>query len=163
MITQAELQKILHYDPETGLFTWLVDRLRAKRGQRADKIDQQGYYGIWLSNRMIKAHRLAWLYMTGAWPTQDIDHINGIRHDNRWSNLRICNKSENGQNRKKSSNNTSGHPGVYWMAGRARWRVIITSKNKRMLVGDFQTIEEAVEARKKAKTEYHKFNPVDRV
>lgn len=78
------LRSLLDYDPLTGLFTWRSNRSNVKAGTIAGCFDASGYWQITVLNRSRKAHRLAHLYMTGNWPTLHIDHINQVRHDNRW-------------------------------------------------------------------------------
>ena len=85
-ITEARLKERLHYDPDTGIFTWLKMSRQPKRlgsvaGGRCD-----GYIQIYLDGLIYRAHRLAWLYMTGEWPVGYLDHKNGVRDDNRWCN-----------------------------------------------------------------------------
>src|SRR3989304_2031824 len=87
-ITQSALKQIIHYDPDTGVFTWIVNRGRkAKSGYLAGVISDLGYRRIQISGRKHYAGRLAWLYMTGSQPVNEIDHINGVRDDDRFSNL----------------------------------------------------------------------------
>ena len=93
MITQKHLKEILDYNTETGIWTWRVNQARRiKIGQRAGTIISDGHRHIGISGKFYKAHRLAWLYMTGEFPKDEIDHINGVPDDNRWCNLRtyIC-------------------------------------------------------------------------
>ena len=91
-LTAARLRKMLHYDPETGVFT------RLWTGNVTGCPDAKGYLRIAADGRSYRAHRLAVLYMTGAWPSEQIDHINQVRTDNRWSNLRPATNGENGAN-----------------------------------------------------------------
>jgi hypothetical protein len=88
----------------------------------------------------------------GVWPTQLIDHINGDRADNRIVNLRQTTQSENMRNRRKSTNNTSGYVGVYKVG--AKWRARISVDSKNMNLGIYDTIEQAVQARKQAEIDY---------
>lgn len=86
-ITREQLKQLLHYDPLTGVFTRLVNRGRYRAGATAG-YDNHGYTDIRIGSRGYRAHRLAWLYMTGTWPVHEIDHRNDVKHDNRWVNLR---------------------------------------------------------------------------
>jgi len=103
-------------------------------------------------------HRLAFLYMEGSFPSDDVDHINGNGTDNRWINLRSVKRVENARNVKLLSSNTSGHAGVGWDVHRNKWRARITVNNKTKHLGRFDRIQEAVDARKHAEIEYD-FHP----
>ena len=149
------LRSILHYDPETGIFTWKVrTSTRVKVGDAAGCPEGGGYLQIKLQSRPHKAHRLAWLYTYGVWPTDQIDHINRNRTDNRIANLREVSNKQNHQNKSKPSNNTSGHPGAYWDKQRSKWQAKIAHNRKQIHLGHFATIEEAVAARKAAEKLY---------
>jgi len=161
MITQAELQQLLHYDPNTGVFTWRVRRGgTARPGARAGILDNRGYRILQINKKLYKAHRLVWLYMTGSFPTKHLDHINGIPDDNSWSNLREATVAENGQNRKVSKNNTSGYTGVGWHKKSQKWNASIWINQRYIYLGRYDTPEEAARAYKEAKARYHTFNPV---
>ena len=89
MLTQSELKSLLHYDPETGLFTWIAPLSnRVQVGDVCSTVAPIGYILIGVRGQKLYAHRLAWLYMTGEWPENQIDHINCVKTDNRWANLR---------------------------------------------------------------------------
>ncbi len=105
--------------------------------------DGDGYRQIGINRRLYKKHRLAWLYMTGAWPRHEIDHINGDRGDNRFCNLREATASENRRNMRKRVNNTSGYKGVSLDAERGLWRARITVDGKDKLLGRFRSPERA--------------------
>jgi hypothetical protein len=96
-LTQARLKELLHYDPESGAITWASrPSSRVKVGMLAGKVHPtQGYRQVRADKSLYYAHRLAWLYMTGEWPAADVDHINHVRDDNRWSNLRGATRSQN--------------------------------------------------------------------
>lgn len=154
-LTAEKLRELLHYSPETGVFTWKVSNSnRVKVGDVAGCLDGRGYLLISVRSRLHKAHRLAWLYVYGVWPTDQIDHINRIRTDNRIANLREVSHKQNNQNRSKPSNNTSGHPGVSWHKQRSKWLAHIKHNQKKIHLGCFNTIEEAIAARKAAEKLY---------
>ena len=154
-LTAEYLRSILHYDQETGIFTWKVRTARrVKVGDVAGCQNGLGYLRIMVCSRRYKAHRLAWLYIHGSWPNGQIDHINRDRSDNRIANLRDVTHKQNQQNRSKSSNNTSGHPGVYWYKRDSKWQVKITHNKKDIHLGYFATLEEALSARKAAEKLY---------
>lgn len=161
MLTQSILKEVLHYDPNTGEFRWKINRRRIKYGNIAGTI-RHDYITIVYEQKQYFVHRLAWLYMTGNWPTNQIDHINGIGHDNRWHNLREATNSQNNQNRALSKNNKSGFIGVSWCKQRNKWRAQIKFNNKKMYLGSFECPQEAYQAYLTAKAKYHTFNPIPR-
>lgn len=159
-LTQAELKRLLHYDPETGVFTWRVrmsDRIRA--GQVAGCLSTQGQnILVRVHGKLYQAHRLAWLYVHGRFPPEGLDHINGVRNDNRITNLRLADQSENLQNRRKPpSNNTSGFLGVGFHKRSNRWRAYIKINYKYLHLGTFSCPKKAHQAYVKAKRELHPF------
>lgn len=154
-LTAEHLRSILHYSPETGIFTWKVSTSsRIKSGDATGSQNGEGYLHIQLQRRRYKAHRLAWLYVYGEWPTDQIDHINRNRSDNRISNLREATNKQNGQNKSKRSDNTSGHPGVYWLKQSSKWRACIMHNYKLTHLGYFADREEAIAARKAGELRY---------
>ena len=109
---QEELKQILDYDPDTGLFRWKIKpRSQTDLGDIAGTLCQ-GYIRITINKKNYYAHRLAWLYMTGQWPVNTVDHINRIRNDNRISNLREATDQEQQFHLGEYKNNTSGFKGV---------------------------------------------------
>lgn len=162
MITQEQLKELLHYDPDTGKFARIKvlsdNNPRAKVGEEAGSIDMYGYRQIGLLGSNYRAHRLAWLYTYGVWPKNQIDHINRVRYDNRIINLRDV---TNNQNIRNISNNTSGHVGVSWSKGKHKWGSYITVNRKRLHLGYFEDIEDAVCARKEAEIKYNFYGDQD--
>jgi hypothetical protein len=116
-----QLKEILEYQPETGLFFWKKGIQGIIKGSKAGHLSKDGYVDIRIKNRLYPAHRLAWLMMTGNWPDDFIDHINRIKSDNRFVNLREATKAENAQNTNIQSNNTSGYKGVVWHKPNKNW------------------------------------------
>lgn len=162
-LTQSRLREMLSYDHDTGHFYWRRDRTGGVRlGDVAGSVCGSGYVQIRLDGGRYKAHRLAWLYVHGAWPTDQIDHINGVRTDNRLLNLRQATRAENSQNRARGSDNTSGHMGVSWAAHINKWIAQIKVNGVGRYLGCFDSIEDAVQARAKAKAELHVFQPFER-
>lgn len=145
MITVEELKQVLSYDPETGVFTYVDDILAgrfgktpcARAGDIAGGIGSDGYRKIKLRGRSYRAHRLAWLYCTGRWPRNEIDHINGIADDNRWKNLREATRAENNCNRKTSKLNSTGVKGVYWHKKNKCYCADIRVNGKKIYLGSF--------------------------
>lgn len=141
MITQKELKKLLHYDPETGVFTWLCDRSdKVKAGDIAGGSNlSNGYKRLCVNYKIYLQHRLAFLYMEGEMPKNLVDHINGNRSDNRWCNLRHADNFGNAQNSAIRRDNTSGHAGIWKPKNRNKWVVQIRNKH----VGYCNSFEEA--------------------
>lgn len=107
-----EATRALSYDPETGVITWLESRAQRKAGSEAGCTTPKGYRVIGMRNRNARVHQLAWFFMTGEWPTHEIDHKNGVRTDNRWENLRKASPAQNHYNRHKVQG-TSRYLGVH--------------------------------------------------
>lgn len=149
MISQAQLKEVLEYNHDTGLFTWIkVNCNRVKVGNVAGNKSVNGYIRIKIKKEYL-AHRLAYLYMTGHFPENSIDHINHIKDDNRWANLRAATTAQNRANTKKRINNKSGYKGVSWDKQKKKWCAKITHMSKQMHIGYYTTAEEASEVYKK--------------
>lgn len=154
-LTQARLKELLHYNPETGDFTWRVDRIRVRAGERAGKVKRDGYVEIGIDRKQYSAHRMAFLFMTGCLPRGHIDHKNLDRSDNRWCNLRAATSSQNQMNTPKKLNNTSGFKGVSWHKREGRWRADIRIAGKKICLGLFDTPEEGYNAYCAAAARHH--------
>ena len=146
----------LTYDPSTGEFNWLSSR----RGRRKDRlpgtINGQGYRQISFDGKKIAAHRLAWLFVNGRWPADEIDHINGIRHDNRIENLREATRITNLQNLKRAnSKSTTGLLGVCRKEGGHRFGARIRINTQQKWLGSYATPGEAHAAYIAAKRIFH--------
>jgi len=160
MLTQDRLKEVLHYDPETGVFTRLVStNNRVKVGAVAGTIHHTGYCRIKIDGKDYLAHRLAFLYMTGEFPKDQADHIDGNPANNRWSNLRECTHAENQQNRASKPGSTSKHVGINRYKKTQKWRAAIKINGKPIHLGYFETEEAAYQAYCKAKAEHHTFQP----
>lgn len=147
MLTQTRLREVLNYEPETGKFTW--------RGRPCDKsfntrragkpaliyVNEKGYLVGRVDKQLVRAHRAAFCWMLGYWPEQ-IDHINGVRSDNRWSNLREVNSYQQARNKKRRCDNTSGHVGLIFRNN--RWMAFASNK----YLGSFASKDEALAARR---------------
>ena len=151
------VREVLDFDPNTGDFHWRVDLGTSRRGQIAGGLSSKGYIQIGVGGRTISAHRLAWIHVYGAWPTNCIDHINGIKSDNRISNLRDVEHRVNMQNKRRASgkNKSSGLIGAWRESGSKRWVSRITVDQKRIFLGSFGTAEEAHSAYVGAKRRLH--------
>lgn len=137
-ISQSELKDALAYDPLTGIFSWLGS------GKTAGSKGASGYIRIQLNHKRHSAHRLAWLYVTGRWPTGEIDHKNRVTHDNRWANLREATAQQNQYNVALRRTNTSGARGVS-PTDSGRWRAMIKLPGAKGMthLGVFSSVAEA--------------------
>lgn len=155
MITHDEVVRLVTYDPLTGVF------MRLKRtsnfsdmSKPAGSLSHWGYLEFRLQGKLYKAHRLAWLYVHGVWPSEVIDHINGVKTDNRLANLRAVSGAVNNQNRRVPGIRNSGNPVGAYPDGSA-WRSQLSVNNKTKYLGTFITADQAREAYLKAKRELH--------
>jgi hypothetical protein len=153
-MTVDDLRSLLEYDPCTGLFSWkLKKRGHVNPGDKAGYSCGRGYVYIKIGQKRYSAHRLAWFYVHGVWPSDEIDHINGNRSDNRIKNLREANHAQNTQNSKTRAHNTSGMKGVGLHKG--KWRALIRVEGKSKHLGYFATPGDAHAAYCSAATELH--------
>jgi hypothetical protein len=166
--SQEELRDLFDYDHKTGNLIWRIHRNshagKIKPGDVAGTPGSNGYLVIGVNRMRYAAHRLVWLWHHGALPRHQLDHINGIRSDNRIENLREATAGENRQNMKDRANNT-GLRGVYFNSrpGRVkRYSASIAVNGKSRCLGYFLTKDEAHVAYLKAKSELHKFQPIPR-
>jgi len=168
MITQHRLKEILDYDPASGVFTWLYrpfDTFKAVGAAKrwnaryayspAGTLKSDGYIHISVGGKKWLAHRLAFLYMIGRFPPVHVDHINGVKNDNRWINLREVDRIENCRNMKMYSTNASGVAGVHFHELSKRWCSQISGNSKRINLGYFDDFFEAVCARRSAENLYN--------
>ncbi|WP_312416681.1 HNH endonuclease signature motif containing protein [Shinella sp.] len=157
--TRAEVCELLDYDPLTGIFRWKIStNSRGKRIQPGDEAGtlKDGYIQIKVFGRVYRAQHLAWLIMTGEWPPVDIDvdHENRNRAYNAWRNLRLATRSQNNMNMGLRSDNKSGQKGVGRRKDTGRWYARVTVDRKIILLGHFDTFDEAAAARKAAEQRY---------
>lgn len=144
MITLERLREVLEYDPESGVWVWIARTgKKSKPGKIAGSVESHGYVVIRIDKGLYKAHRLAWLYMTGEWPKATIDHKNLERADNRWVNLREATQSQNNTNRGLTGLNKSGFKGVSWEKLAGKWRAQGRAGRQAMYIGLYETKEEA--------------------
>ncbi len=149
IISAEYVRNILDYNPDTGIFIWkyrtdVSNRWNTKYvGKRAGWKDSKGAYVLTINDKYYKAHRIAWLYMTGEWPKEEIDHrdLNGM--NNKWENLREATHSQNQFNKRAQSNNKSGYKGVHWDKYKEKWVAAIGINNKSIYLGRFRSKEDA--------------------
>lgn len=149
MLTQERLKKLLVYDPDTGLWIW-NKRMgsRAMRGDPAGHVAQDGYRKIKINGKQFKSSRLAYLYMKGYFPKEEVDHGNRTRDDDRWCNLKEASPSGNSRNRSLRHNNTTGISGINTTPeGTFRTKIAGT------YIGTFKNKDDAVKARLKAEVQ----------
>ena len=160
-LTAERLRECLNYDPATGIFTRKVRTAQCHQvGDRADFLvtagHLKGYHRIALLAHRYLAHRLAWLYMHGKWPDQEIDHIDGDRSNNRIANLRDVSRQINGENhRKPTRRNTSGFLGVVLHKASGKWVARVTVRHKSIYVGIYDDPESANAAYLDAERKLH--------
>lgn len=159
-ITQSELKSQFDYDAEDGV---LIKKFRNGKPYNrvcGNKPDCRGYGQIRINRKKYATHRLIWLYHYGEFPSEFIDHIDGDKMNNRIENLREVDQVVNGHNHKFHKNNKSGFSNVSWDKKKEMWRVQMCIYYKRIFVGYYRTMEEAIHAAKLAKIKYHPTSPV---
>lgn len=167
--TPERLRDLFDYDPATGELRWkprplsMFTAVRSKSaeelwklwtskcaGKVAGTIDDSGYVNINAMGFFIRGHSIVWALHHGAWPQFEIDHINGVRTDNRIENLRDVPRTQNARNMKRSIKNKSGQTGVFWSRTANKWCAQIRSDGKARHLGNFRRFEDAVAVRKAA-------------
>lgn len=158
VLTKDRLKELLNYNPDTGIFTRLTAPTnKVKIGDVSGSINKKGYIEIKVDYKKYLAHRLAHLYMTGNFPKNQIDHIDGIKNNNAWTNLRDVTPAENSQNRRTAKkNNKSGLLGVYTNSNCSTYRSQIWINGVCKQLGSFKTKEQAHAAYLKEKRIHHK-------
>lgn len=173
-VNAENIRSLLHYDPLTGIFTWLrrtADMFDASATRSAEHIckiwnaryaekitgcpNGHGYLAIIIGRINYDAHLLAWLYMTGEWPVNLVDHEDRDPANNRWENLREATRSENAVNSPIRANNTSGFKGACRGKGHKKWQANIRAYGKLHYLGYFNTPEEAHAAYAEASKRLH--------
>jgi len=147
LLAHDELLRQLNYNTYIGIFRWKISKPGLFINDIAGHKRKDKYIIIRINNKNYYAHILAWFYVYGKWPNK-IDHINRIKLDNRFLNLRSVSTAINGKNRTKSIRNTSGVTGVYWYARDSKWQAKITINGKGKHLGLFNCITAAMLARK---------------
>ncbi|EKS6407596.1 HNH endonuclease [Enterobacter hormaechei] len=155
-LTQNRLKEVLRYDPSTGVFYWLNPTAYCMHpGDVAGFVDYTGYAYIKVDKVKYSAHRLAWIYVYGHSPIEQIDHINNVRSDNRIVNLRLATRSQNMMNQPARKGSISGVKGVSWDKKMQSWRARCQANGERINIGWFDSIEEAAESLRVYRQQYH--------
>lgn len=155
MITQERLKELFYYNPQFGIFVRKVSTsTNAKVGDIAGHLNVNGYIRMSVDCKAYQAHRLVFLYMNGEFPEHQVDHIKGVRADNRWSQLTAATDTENQKNAKKRIDNTSGITGIYWHKSRKKWMPRISIDGKQRHLGRFTDFFEACCIRKSAELKH---------
>lgn len=142
LLTYEEVKEMFDCDPEKGILIWKNSLIKTLNGTAAGWINKStGYARVQINGTYHQIHRIVWLFMTGKWPENQIDHINGIRNDNRFCNLREATPSQNQANKSTSVNNVSGYKGVH--KNGKKWRAQIEVNRKKIHLGYYDTPEEA--------------------
>jgi len=155
-MTLEQLKSEFSYDKDSGQFTRLIPWKIKKYGLYVKQSHHSGYIYIQHEGKKYGGHRLAWLYVYGHFPDGQIDHINGIRDDNKLCNLRVVTNRVNQQNASLRPDNKSGQVGVSWFKTRNTWRAVINISGKQRTLGYFKKLEDAIKARKEAEIHYKK-------
>jgi hypothetical protein len=146
-LTQAKLKELFHYDPETGIFRWKINTEKYQIGEIAGYIGSHGYLVIGFNKKQYLNHRLAWLYVHGYFPENDLDHTDKNPLNNKINNLREVSRSCNMRNTGNKKNNTSGIKGVSWDKRGKQWEVKIWINKKGKYLGYYKNFDDAVCAR----------------
>ena len=156
MITQERLKEPLHYNPDTGIFTWIKPNKRRPDliGKPAGWDNMAGYLKITIDYKQYFAHRLAWMYINGEWPKDQIDHINHNRSDNRIDNIRSVSENINHKNKSMPITNKTGAVGIDLHKPNGKWRAGIRVDGRHISLGHFKTKSEAAKARRDADKKY---------
>lgn len=154
MITQKKLKSKINYCPETGVFTWIYGTGLVKSGDKAGRVlttkFRKKYSQIKIFKKHYLAHRLAYFYMVGEWPIDQVDHIDGNGLNNKWVNLRAVSASDNCKNKRLQSNNKSGVAGVSFNSQLNKWKSVIYNNKTQIHLGYFSDKFEAICVRKSA-------------
>lgn len=150
------LKDLFSYDPVSGVVTRKSDQsTRARKGDIVGFMSAEGYLTVGIKRKTYKLHRVIWAMHHGVWPTDDVDHINGIRSDNRICNLRAATRAENSRNKVQKSGTASGLKGVVWNKNARKWMALIAVGGKRHYLGYYDNPSAAHQAYRDAAVHYH--------
>lgn len=154
--TKVYLNKVFTYS-DGDLFWKIRKGYSIKIGEKAGRTTKKGYWRVSLNCSDYLCHRLVWIMHNGKIPNgMQIDHINGIKWDNRIENLRLANNSQNKNNLNLRKNNKSGHKGVSWKQANKKWQVSIMVNGKNKYIGIFSEKKDAINSYVENSIKYHK-------
>lgn len=154
-LTYARLREVLRYEPDTGLFWWIERAPGRVLSRPAGTLARSNWYWIiTIDYEQLCAHRLAWLYMTGAWPEHEVDHRNLVKNDNRWENLRAATHKQNSENSPVRKHSRTQIKGVHWDLSRGNWQAYLCHNYKKVHLGRYDDLLSAVAARKRGEHTY---------
>jgi hypothetical protein len=155
-LTAEYVRQIFEYNPITGILIWKIKPAKyINPGTKAGNIDSRGHMTVRIRGKGYLIHRIAWLYMTGSWPDQEIDHIDRNRANNSWANLREATSTQNQYNSSKHKDNTTGFKGVCYHKRDRKYTAQIMKSGKLLHLGYFNTPEEASKAYNEASKQLH--------
>ncbi len=167
-ITREYLSECFSYDKKTGFLHWKVrpvghfkneramNAINSKMAGRLAQSSLNGrYHLVAVNSKFYLCHRIVWFLHHGAWPDEDIDHINGNKVDNRIENLRPVSRSQNMSNVGMQKNNKSGFIGVFWETRAGKWKAVVAKNKKNISLGLFECPVEAAIAYNEAALKYH--------
>lgn len=163
MLTAERVRHLFTYDEDLGVLVRNFKRGKALAGSHSTCTDREGYLVVGIDSKLYRAHRVIWLYKTGYWPKNDIDHIDRDKANNRFSNLRDVTRAENKQNQVAKKGSKSGVKGVSWDDKRKHWSAEITVNGKRFHLCWTTNKDEAAAAYAAAAAVLHQFNPAAKV
>ncbi len=155
-LTQDRLKSLISYDPNTGRMEWIVHKTaRVWPGMEVRGHSVRGYRRVQIDGHRYKAHDIAWLYMTGSFPADIVDHRDNNPDNLRWANLREATQQQNCHNTSQRRNNTSGFKGVNFHKRSGKWHARVGLNYRRIFVGEFATAEEADAAARSVRAGVH--------
>jgi hypothetical protein len=154
-LTQKRLHELLSYNESEGNFYWRVSKGGVKAGALAGDVDHKGYHRIMIDRKTYATHRLVFLYVTGEFPAEQVDHIDGNPINNRIENLRQATNAQNRRNVRISKSNKSGYKGVCWNKRSAKWVAVIKKDKQHHFLGYFNDVIDAHNAVKNARESLH--------
>jgi hypothetical protein len=156
IMTRELATALWSYDPETGVFTWKVRaHVHLSIGDAAGCLNNRGRLMLKFKGNAFQGSRIAWLIMTGSWPSREVDHEDGDQSNNKWSNLRLATHGQNCQNQKLRKDNSLGMKGVYPREN-GKFRAAISFEGKKYNLGTFDSAEDAKASYDAAAIEFHK-------
>ena len=159
ILTQDRLKELFHYDADTGVFVYKIKNKISNVGDVVALNQKSKYLKCTIDGGQYKLHRLAWLYVYGYWPNDQIDHIDHNPSNNAIANLRDVSSAQNHQNRAHKTKSASGHLGVTWHKRDKRWQAYIELNGKNIHLGQYTDLDVAIAARKQAELKYHTDRP----